>query len=103
MSILAKNSQKADILTQVQQKPISNFTAFKIGFLTNVLNPKVTIFLSLFTMILSPDIPLSIVIIISLIMILNTFLWFSLVAFFLTQASVRTIYYRFETLFHRVF
>lgn len=103
MSFLAKGS-KIEIGTQTHKKDITWYQALKIGFLTNVLNPKATLFfLSLFTMVISPETPALILGVISSIMIINTALWFSLVAFFFTQAPVRTAFYRFESIFNKIF
>lgn len=103
MSFLAKGS-KIEIGTQTHKKDIAWYQALKIGFLTNVLNPKATLFfLSLFTMVISPETPKLILGIISTIMIFNTALWFSLVAFFFTQSPVRAAFYRFETVFNKIF
>ena len=68
---------------------ISNFTAFKIGFITNALNPKTTIFfLSIFTQVISIETPLFIQIIYGAIISMAHLIWFSLVAILLTQPSI---------------
>lgn len=103
MSLRAKKS-KIDIIKQENWKNITSFQAFKIWFLTNVLNPKATLFfLSLFTLVISPETPTLILLIISFIMIFNTFLWFSLLSLFFTQSSVRKVFLKFEIFFNRVF
>lgn len=61
---------------------ISNFEAFKIGFLSNVLNPKTTIFfLSIFTQILQANTLLWIELIYGFIISLAHLVWFILVGF----------------------
>ncbi len=103
LSFLAKGS-KIEVWAPTLKKDISWYQALKIGFFTNVLNPKATLFfLSLFTMVISPETPNLILGIISAIMIFNTALWFSLVAFFFTQTRIRTAFYRFETVFNKIF
>jgi RhtB (resistance to homoserine/threonine) family protein len=83
---------------------ISPYTAIKTGFLTNVLNPKATLFfLSLFTLVITPGTPPLVLGTVSIIMILNTFVWFSLVAIFLTQGSIRAKFITFESVFNKVF
>lgn len=85
-------------------KDISPYKAISQGFLTNVLNPKATLFfLSLFTLIISSDTSKTTLYLISSIMILNTMLWFSLVATFLTQKKIRIIYNRYQKWFNRLF
>lgn len=87
-----------------EQSEISPFQAFKMGFLTNVLNPKASLFfLSLFTLVLSPDTPFWIMMVSSFIMVINTILWFSLVSVFLTQPKVQRVFIRFEKAFNKVF
>ncbi len=83
---------------------ITRFAAVKMGFLTNVLNPKATLFfLSLFTLVVSPETPILIMLIMGGIMILNTFLWFSLVSIFLSQKQIRSIFERFQSAFSKTF
>lgn len=100
-SFIAKSS-KIKLGEHKKKKDISPFAAVKIGFLTNVLNPKATLFfLSLFTMVISPDTPKLIMGILGFIMIVNTFLWFSFVASVLTQKRMRLIFERFQGAFNK--
>ena len=67
-----------------------------------MLNPKATLFfLSLFTLVISPETPLPIMGIMGAIMIINAMLWFSLVAVFLTQKRIRSIFERFQGVFNK--
>lgn len=103
LSIRARSST-ITVETGDKLKNYSAFDAIKTGFLTNALNPKATLFfLSLFTLVISPTTPLVVVGIASFIMIMNTILWFSLVAIFLTQPKIRTVFEKFQTIFNRVF
>ena len=73
---------------QVDEK--SGLAAFRIGFVTNVLNPKATLFfLSLFTQVISATTPLWIKTAYGLEMALATFVWFSFVSVVMTQKPVR--------------
>ena len=102
-SIFAKASH-IEIEETNKIKDISAFEAVKIGFLTNVLNPKATLFfLSLFTLVITPGTPAVVLGILGAIMIANTFLWFSLVALFMTQKMIRKIFNRFEGVFNKIF
>ena len=95
-------SSKIELTEHHKKEDISRFSAVKIGFLTNVLNPKATLFfLSLFTLVISPETPLPIMGIMSAIMITNTILWFSLVAIFLSQNQIRSIFERFQNVFNK--
>lgn len=99
---LSSKSSEIQLGHEEKKADISPFSAIKIGFLTNVLNPKATLFfLSLFTIILSPETPKPILLIISIIMVINTILWFSFVAIFLTQKKIRSIFERFQGVFNK--
>jgi len=92
------------IENQTHQEDITPWKAITQGFLTNVLNPKATLFfLSLFTLVISPDTSKTTLYLISGIMILDTMLWFSLVATFLTQKKIRIIYNRYQKWFNKLF
>lgn len=100
-SVLSKSS-KIELGEQHKKEDITHFAAIRIGFLTNVLNPKATLFfLSLFTLVISPTTPLPIMGVMSIIMIINTMLWFSLVAVFLTQKRIRSIFEKFQGVFNK--
>lgn len=102
-SLFSKSSE-IKIEEQEKKTDIKPFSAVKIGFLTNVLNPKATLFfLSLFTLVISPSTPFHILAILSMIMIINTALWFSLVAIFFTQKNIRSIFNKFQGIFNKVF
>ena len=83
---------------------VSPFVAIRIGFLTNVLNPKATLFfLSLFTLVVSPSTPLLVLSAISLLMVINTIIWFSLVAVLFTNSRVRAKFDSYQSLFNKAF
>jgi RhtB (resistance to homoserine/threonine) family protein len=70
--------------------------AFTTGFLTNALNPKVTLFfLSLFVMLVNPATPKLIQAGYGLWMSLTTMAWFSLVAVLFTREDVRCRFLRY--------
>ncbi|MGQ8705741.1 LysE family transporter [Serratia sp. TSA_198.1] len=67
----------------------SDFAALKIGFLTNVLNPKTTIFIvSLFMQVVNPQTPLSVQIGYGLFIALAHILWFAAVALLFSAPGV---------------
>ncbi len=81
---------------------ISPAAAVKMGFLTNVLNPKATLFfLSLFTLVISPSTPAFVLGIMSIIMIVNTILWFSFVAVVLSQKRMQQTFETYQTIFNK--
>lgn len=102
MSIIS-DSSKIDVTQTEKKEEISPLQAIKIGFLTNVLNPKATLFfLSLFTLVISPDTPKIILGLLSAIMIINTALWFSLVSIFFTQKKIQQKFNKIQGKFNKV-
>ncbi len=74
---------------------LSDGQAVKLGFLTNVLNPKATLFfLSLFTQVISPQTSGIVKLAYGLEMTIVTFLWFGLISVFMTQKPVQAAYLR---------
>ena len=64
--------------------------AFMLGFLTNGLNPKATLFfLALFTVVISPSTPVFIQLIYGLYLACATFLWFALLSRLMGRPGVR--------------
>lgn len=96
VSILSKKS-KLDVSTEKSLLDLTRLQAFKMGFLTNVLNPKATLFfLSLFTFVIGSSTPVYIILIISAIIMLTAFSWFSIVSIFLAQPNVQRIFLKYE-------
>ncbi|MEK7184974.1 MAG: LysE family transporter, partial [Patescibacteria group bacterium] len=68
-------------LSMLLKKEISIKSAIWSGFLTNVLNPKATLFfLALFTQVINPMTPKFIQMLYGIEMMLITFLWFSIIS-----------------------
>jgi len=102
-SILSKKDN-IEVKNTTHKNDITSLRAIRIGFLTNVLNPKATLFfLSLFTFVIDPSTPSYILILLGFIMMVNTVLWFSLVAIFFTQQKIQKTFFRFQIIFNRVF
>lgn len=83
----------------VTEEPVvtgqSTLKSFQLGFMTNVLNPKATLFfLSIFSVIVSAETPLAIVFGYGLYLCLATALWFSFVALIFSRQSVRQQFVR---------
>ena len=77
--------------------------AFARGFVTNGLNPKATLFfLSLFTLVISPQTPLLVQAGYGLYLALATALWFCAVALLFSQARVRRGFVRLGHWFDRL-
>ncbi|AZZ94501.1 LysE family translocator [Hahella sp. KA22] len=73
----------------------SAWQAFRLGFLTNVLNPKATLFfVALFSVVISPDTPKWVQGIYGGWMFVATTLWFCGFSFFLSGERVRRVFQR---------
>lgn len=69
---------------------IGKFAAIRMGFLTNVLNPKATLFFfALFTQVINPSTPKFIQVFYGLEMSAMTFAWFAFVAITLSHNLIR--------------
>ena len=92
-------------LTEVQNSnKIKWYTAVKIGLLTNLMNPKASIFfLSLFTLVVGPKINSMVMGVLALILVCSTILWFSLVVIFLTHQKMRYIFEEYQKSINRLF
>lgn len=79
---------------------LDKIVAVKMGFLTNVLNPKATLFfLSLFTQVINPKTPLAIQLLYGFEMSLMTFVWFALVASILSHSTIQE---KFASAHHKI-
>jgi RhtB (resistance to homoserine/threonine) family protein len=69
--------------------------ALRIGFLTNVLNPKATLFfLSVFTQVIRPATPGFLKVLYGIEISIVTFLWFGIVSFLLSTPGIKTKFVR---------
>ncbi|RUM36546.1 MAG: LysE family translocator [Desulfobulbus sp.] len=97
ISCLRNTNGLREINTRKNQKSISDFQSFKMGFINNALNPKATLFfVSLFTQLVSPETPLSIQLLYGAIASFSCLSWFSLVAIFLNRAEVKQVFFRIQ-------
>ena len=106
MGVSSIFTNKSSIKITEEKKPtdLTKFQAIKIGFLTNLLNPKATLFfLGLFTFVINHETPFYVILIISFIMITTAITWFTLVAIFFTQKRVRATFLKFENIINKSF
>ena len=90
--------------TATASSRISPFRAVRIGFITNVLNPKATLFfLSLFSTMLNPTVGELTLVVIAVLLVVTTILWFSLVALLISHPRFTTTLKRYEKTVHRFF
>ena len=91
LGIKMLRAQPATGEEMASQPALSSLGALRTGFLTNVLNPKTTIFIvSLFMQVVQPQTPLAVQLGYSAFIVLAHALWFSAVALFFSSASVRS-------------
>lgn len=70
--------------------PATAWRSLRVGFVTNVLNPKATLFfLALFTAVISPDTPLAVQLGLGVWLCVATGAWFALVSVAFTTAAAR--------------
>lgn len=88
-SLASKTSENGNY-EGIQGRYLSRWGAFRMGFLTNVTNPKVTLFfLSLFTVVINPLAPFSVKLLYGIWMSAVTFCWFALVATFFSHHLIQ--------------
>jgi len=84
-----KEELNLDVLQEVQPA-VNNFKAFQTGAATNILNPKaILFFISIFSVVVDSNTPLSILMLYGVVMLVSTFTWFSIVALFFSNAQIR--------------
>jgi RhtB (resistance to homoserine/threonine) family protein len=90
MALRSKGWDMAAAQAKAKNKDKSLKRSFVEGFVTNVLNPKATLFfLALFTQVLTPDTPMSWQVIYGLSLMVMVAAWFSFVAVVLTHEKIR--------------
>lgn len=84
-------TQPAGLSEQGAATPLSDSAALRMGFLTNALNPKTTVFiLSLFMQVVRPDTPLAVQIGYGIFISVAHMAWFSVVALCFSAGAVRS-------------
>lgn len=93
-----------DIGSAEKKIDITPLKAIRIGFLTNVLNPKATMFfLSLFTIIVGPEASTQLLLGLGLTMMINTALWFCLLSYLVTHSKILPTFEKYQNLFNKTF
>ncbi|MCL1126594.1 LysE family translocator [Shewanella surugensis] len=83
--------------------PVNNKKAFLIGFMTNALNPKATLFfLAIFTTVVSQNTPLAIQSLYGVWMCVVNALWFMLVSLLFSYQRVRELFLNLGHWFERI-
>jgi RhtB (resistance to homoserine/threonine) family protein len=101
---LRNKSNSLGVNETTQKEDISPLKAVRIGFLTNVLNPKATLFfLSLFTIVVGPDVPTQTLVFLGAILMINTALWFIFLAYLVTHSRVLPVFEKYQNAFNKTF
>lgn len=95
---------KQEITQDLNMLNKSDGQAFVNGFVTNLLNPKATLFfVALFSQGLKPDTPLFVMVSFGIICMLTAAIWFSGLAVFMAGSTLREFYIRTSGLIDRIF
>lgn len=87
--LLYKANKEGNTVTQGEKATLSDFKAFKAGFISNALNPKTTLFfLSIFTQVVTPDTPITMQLIYGAIISVAHLIWFVIVAVVLSSSAI---------------
>lgn len=90
-SLRSKPVSQNETQVVAAKEDISTWSSFKVGFLTNALNPKATLFfLALFTQIIDPATPKLVQFFFGVEMMVITFVWFALVSLFFSNSLIRS-------------
>ncbi|PID30577.1 hypothetical protein CSA80_01070 [Candidatus Saccharibacteria bacterium] len=101
---LRAKSKNAHLPARRPDRDLSALASLRLGFFTNVFNPKATLFfLALFTQIIDSTTPLWVQIIYGVEMSLATAAWFSVVVLLLTQNHVKRGFRRIQHRAEQVF
>ncbi len=103
IGISAVRSKPREYTLPVEEGTRTGKNPFLVGFLTNALNPKATLFfLSVFSVVVSPSTPLSLKAGYGIWMAAVTTLWFGSLTYLFSLASVRSILTRTSHWFDRI-
>ena len=104
ISSLFSSNSKIEQAQDENSDKIKWYTAVKIGLLTNLMNPKASLFfLSLFTLLVGPKINPMVMAVLALILVSTTVLWFSMVVIFLTHQKMRYFFEDNQKVINRLF
>ena len=102
-ALRSKGFSMDETSTTAPKQIMTDWQALRSGFITNLFNPKATLFfLALFTQILDPHIPHWTSAIYGMTCVVMTGIWFSIVATVLTTPAVRARFMRYSKWIDRV-
>ena len=92
-----KTSFKTSKMFIQKTEILSNIQAVKTGFITNLLNPKASLFfLSIFSVIIPQQTPFFVFLLIIIMILTTNYFWFYIVAEFFTLKHISNIYFKYE-------
>ena len=101
-SLVAKASH-LHLAGKGKKKDMEKLEAVKIGFITNVTNPKATLFfLALFTQVISPTTPILVQLLYGIEMMVATALWFIIVSYIFSHHVIKSRFERVQLAAERV-
>lgn len=103
-TLFAKQSKDIGLLNnKISKTELSAFVSFRQGFLCNLLNPKATLFfLSMFTVIIKPETPLSWAVIYGIEIVCITTAWFCVLTVILSHPYIKRILEKVEQYISRL-
>ena len=103
-SLMAKSESKVAIDTTAKSSvDLSKIEALKMGLLTNLFNPKVTVFfVSIFSQVIDPSTPLAVKAVYGLEMSLATMVWFSFVGLIAGHVWIKSRLMRAQAVIEKV-
>lgn len=100
---IIKHAKEPMQTTAGQVKPMSYAQAYRLGLITQLSNPKISIILaSIFTALLPKEIPTYFYIVLPLLCFFIDAGWYSLVAVVLSAEKPRRVYLKFKKVFDRI-
>ncbi len=103
ISVLRDHGERSGVEDDTDAaREIGIWRAWRAGFLTNVLNPKASLFfLGLFSLFYKARPPVGLVVLTGGVLVLNTFLWFVLVSLLLTRPPLLSRFRQYEALIQK--
>ena len=100
---IIKHAKEPMQTTEGQVKPMSYAQAYRLGLITQLSNPKISIILaSIFTALLPKEIPTYFYVVLPLLCFFIDAGWYSLVAVVLSAEKPRRVYLKFKKVFDRI-
>ena len=102
LTALFSKATKVSLTPSEDVNPQTPKKALSLGFFTNALNPKATIFfLAVFSVVVNPETPVLVQLGYGVWMVFASIAWFSLVTYFFSGQKVRSVFERMGHWFER--